>query len=182
MVIGGAVALLRGKELFASPLTHPQKFRFSWWCQGLIGYGLSIWAQFRGTQLTTAQMGSIVTAATPAFMVIFGRVILGERITWRRAVSVGLATLGVLMVVGVGGFSSGRLGGGLILLLATVSWALMSVLLKRLPGEYSPLVVTTYAIGAATLVLTPDVLWHGAFHPGIEARPEIWGGIYGLLE
>lgn len=144
---------------------------------GFIGYGVSIWAQFRGTQLTTAQMGSIVTAATPAFMVIFGRVILGEPITWRRGLSVGLATLGVLMVVGVDGFSSGHPGGGLILLIAAVSWALMSVLVKRLPGEYSPLVVTTYAIGAATLVLTPVVLSQGGFHAGVIARPAIWGGI-----
>lgn len=144
---------------------------------GLIGYGLSIWAQFRGTQLTTAQTGSLVTAAAPAFMVLFGRVILGESITWRRGMSVGLATIGVLMVVGVGGVSSGHLGGGLILLLAAVSWALMSVLVKRLPGEYSPLVVTTYAIGAATLVLTPAVLSQGAFHVGVVSRPAIWGGI-----
>lgn len=143
----------------------------------LIGYGLSIWAQFRGTELTTAQMGSIVTAATPAFMVVFGRVILGEPITLRRAVSVGLATLGVLLVVGVRGFSPGHLGGGLVLLLAAVSWALMSVLVKRLPADYSSLVVTTYAILVATLLLTPDALLHGGFHVGIFARPEIWGGI-----
>ncbi len=144
---------------------------------GLVGYALSIWAQFRGTQLTTAQMGSIVTAATPAFMVLFGRLILGEPITWRRAVSVGLATLGVLLVVGVGGLAAGHLGGGLILMVAAVSWALMSVLLKRVPNEYSPLVVTTYAIGVATLILTPDVLSHGVFHTDIGARPELWGGI-----
>lgn len=144
---------------------------------GLIGYGVSIWAQFRGTQLTTAQMGSIVTAATPAFMVIFGRVILGEPVTWGRGLSVGLATLGVLMVVGVGGFSSGNLGGGLILLIAAISWALMSVLVKRLPGVYSPLVVTTYAIAVATVVLTPVVLAQGPFPPCLIARPEIWAGI-----
>lgn len=144
---------------------------------GLIGYGVSIWAQFRGTQLTTAQMGSVVTSATPAFMVIFGRVMLGEPMTWRRGMSVSLATMGVLMVVGIGGLSSGHLGGGLILLVAAISWALMSVLVKRLPSGYSPLVVTTYAIGVATLVLTPDVLSQGAFHVAVVNRPVIWGGI-----
>lgn len=144
---------------------------------GVIGYGVSIWAQFRGTQLTTAQMGSIVTAATPAFMVVVARLMLGEPITWRRGLSVSLATLGVLMVVGVGGFSSGHVAGGLILLIAAISWALMSVIVKRLPGEYSSLVVTTYAIGVATLMLTPVVLWQGGLHPGAIAHPAILGGI-----
>ncbi len=143
---------------------------------GAVGYGLSIWAQFRGTQLTTAQMGSIVTSATPAFMVVFGRLILGEPVTWRRGISVCMATLGVLMIVGVERVSAGQLRGGLILLLAAISWALMSVLVKTLPSGYSSLVVTTYAIGVATLVLTPRVLLQGLYEPGL-ARPEIWGGI-----
>lgn len=142
---------------------------------GVVGYGLSIWAQFRGTQLTTAQMGSIVTAATPAFMVVFGRLLLGERVNWRRAASVGLATLGVVLVVGVQGLSGGS--GGLILLVAAVSWALMSVLVKRVPSDYSALVITTYAILTATLLITPDVLLHDSFHRMATLSPTLWLGI-----
>lgn len=37
---------------------------------GLIGNTISIVAQEIGTMLSTAQMGAIITATTPAFMVV----------------------------------------------------------------------------------------------------------------
>lgn len=43
---------------------------------GLIGNTISIVTQEIGTMLSTAQMGAIITGATPAFMVLFARIIL----------------------------------------------------------------------------------------------------------
>lgn len=126
---------------------------------GLIGYFVSIWAQFAGTQLSTAQMGAVITSATPAFMVLFARVLLNETITFRKAVSVFLATMGVLLIIGLGGgLSSSFHLGGIILGVAALTWALMSVLVKRVPNDYSPLVLTTFAILGAFLVITPLVI------------------------
>lgn len=122
---------------------------------GIIGYFISIWAQFAGTQLSTAQMGAVITSATPAFMVIFARLLLKEAITWRKGLSVGLATAGVLCIVGIGDIGSSFRLGGIILGIAALTWALMSVLVKRIPAAYSQLVITTYAILAATLAMTP---------------------------
>lgn len=48
---------------------------------GIIGNAISIVAQETGTMLSTAQMGAIITASTPAFMVIFARLILKESLT-----------------------------------------------------------------------------------------------------
>ncbi len=143
---------------------------------GVFGYGISIWAQFRGTQLSTAQAASVITAATPAFMVVFGRLLLAERVTWRRAAAVAAATAGVLVIVGVGQVST-RQGGGLILLLAAVTWALMSVLVKRVPGDYSALVVTTYGILLAAVLITPLALPQVPPLALMTARPLIWGGL-----
>lgn len=144
---------------------------------GAVGYGVSIWAQFLGTQLTTAQMGAVVTAATPAFMVVFGRLILGERITLGRISAVVLATLGILLVIGFQGVAVGKLAGGLVLLLAAVTWALMSVLVKRVPLDYSPLVVTTYAMGVAFVLVTPLALPQLPALSLVLHRPTLWGGI-----
>ena len=44
----------------------------------LTGQTLSIVTQESGTMLTSAQMGSVITAATPAFMVVFGCLMLHE--------------------------------------------------------------------------------------------------------
>lgn len=141
---------------------------------GLVGYGVSIWAQFLGTALSSAQMGAVITSATPAFMVIFARLLLGERITVRKALSMGLATCGVLLIVGIGGLHRSQQLGGLVLGIAALTWALMSVLVKRVPTRYSLLVVTTYAMLFAAVILTPVAVVDAPRILSALARPGIW--------
>jgi drug/metabolite transporter (DMT)-like permease len=144
---------------------------------GVAGYTLSIVTQETGTMLTSAQTGSIVTAATPAFMVIFAGLLLHERVTWGRVLSVILATAGVLLiVVDPAGVQVTWLGAAM-LILAALTWALMSVLLKLLPG-YSPLTITFYGVLAAVILLAPYAGWWllqadwTAF-----CQPGIWGSV-----
>jgi drug/metabolite transporter (DMT)-like permease len=145
---------------------------------GLIGNALSIVAQETGTMLSTAQMGAIITSSTPAFMVVFARLILKERLTFKKGISVLLATIGVLFIVGIGDVSMSSTLGGMALFIAALTWALMSVLVKRLPSDSSQIVVTTYSILVALVVLTPFVL------PRLHeiqisqlTNPTIWGGL-----
>ena len=68
--------------------------------------------------------------------------------------------------------------GGVILGLAAVTWALMSVLVIKVPRECSLLVITTYAILAATVAMTPlAVLQMEAAHWQVILRPAILSGI-----
>ncbi|AIF50501.1 DMT family transporter [Pelosinus sp. UFO1] len=146
---------------------------------GLIGYFISIWAQFAGTQLSSAQMGAMITSATPAFMVLFARVLLKERITFRKGLSVLLATIGVFCIIGVGNTGNSSQLGGMILGIAALTWALMSVLVKRVPSSYSQLVVTTYAILVATIAMTPLVITQVDVvrFQQVMLQPLVWGGI-----
>jgi len=43
---------------------------------GFVGYGISLSLQFLGTKLSTAANGSLVTSATPAFVLVFARILL----------------------------------------------------------------------------------------------------------
>ena len=124
---------------------------------GVIGNAISIVTQEYGTMLSSAQMGAIITSSTPAFMVIFARLILKERLNMKKGISVGLATIGVLLIVGNGHINMSSQLGGISLLMAALTWALMSILIKRVPSSYSPVVITTYSILVAILVLTPFV-------------------------
>jgi drug/metabolite transporter (DMT)-like permease len=145
---------------------------------GLIGNTISIVAQEIGTMLSTAQMGAIITATTPAFMVVFARFILKEKITLKKAVSIILATFGVYMIVGNAHIDSSHQLGGVALLIAALTWSLMSVLIKRVPEQYSPIVVTSYGTLVAIIVLTPLAiprLINLDFHA--MAEPSIWGGL-----
>lgn len=145
---------------------------------GVIGYFISIWAQFAGTQLSSAQMGAVITSATPAFMVVFARLLLKEKVTLRKALSVVLATGGVLFIVGIGDMGQSFKLGGMILIIAALTWALLSVLVKLVPEKYSPLVVTTYAIFIAAALMTPFAvtkLTAGTLQ--ILLSPAIGGGV-----
>ncbi|MDQ0225793.1 EamA family transporter [Bacillus sp. 7586-K] len=144
----------------------------------IIGYVISIVTQETGTMLSSAQMGAIITSTTPAFMVLFASVILKESLTFKKAISVSLATIGVITIVGIDNIDMSSTLGGISLIIAALTWALMSVLIKRLPSEYSQIVVTTYATLIAVVVLTPFVITK---LPQIEmnelAKPTIWGGL-----
>ncbi|MFJ6264682.1 DMT family transporter [Lysinibacillus xylanilyticus] len=145
---------------------------------GLIGNTISIVAQEIGTMLSTAQMGAIITATTPAFMVVFARFILKEKITLKKAVSIILATFGVYMIVGSAHIDSSHQLGGVALLIAALTWSLMSVLIKRVPEQYSQIVVTSYGTLVAIIVLTPLAiprLKNLDFYAMVE--PSIWGGL-----
>ncbi|MFI3603680.1 DMT family transporter [Vagococcus fluvialis] len=89
---------------------------------GITGYAISIVAQETGTMLSSAQMGAIITSSTPAFMVVFAWLILKERLTIKKGMSIGLATVGVLVIVGVGDLNESNTLGGISLLIAALTW------------------------------------------------------------
>lgn len=144
----------------------------------LIGNTLSIVTQETGTMMTSAQTGSLITAATPAFMVIFGRLLLGERLTLPRVLSVLLAILGVGFITFDPESMHITLAGTMYLTIAAVTWALMSVLVKFL-AHYSVVTVTFYAVLTAFLCLTPVGLhWLGtAADFDAMAAPTVWGSV-----
>ncbi|VDG18516.1 hypothetical protein [Lactobacillus heilongjiangensis] [Lactiplantibacillus mudanjiangensis] len=125
---------------------------------GLIGNTLSIVAQETGTWLSTAQTGAVVTSSTPTFMIIFAWAILHERLTHLKILSVMMATVGVFMIIGIHFQGKNIFLGILSLLVAAVTWALMSVLVKKVSPQYSSLQITLFATLVALIVLSPVIL------------------------
>lgn len=101
----------------------------------LSGYVISIWAQFYGTALTTSQISAVIMSTIPIGMVILSRLILKEHITRRKGLAVCTATAGVIIIIGIGDIEPSQQFGGLLLLLAVITVALMMVLVKK----YHPL-------------------------------------------
>lgn len=135
---------------------------------GVIGFGISIVAQFAGTQLSTAANGALITTATPALVVLFAYLILGEALSRRRMLGLALATLGVLVVSDprAARLSPELLMGNALLAIAALTWALYSVLAKRAARTHSVLTVTTYAALFGLLGTAPfvpfELAWTGA--------------------
>ena len=123
----GVIIALRKKVEFTR-----EHFRTSF-LVGFVGYGISLGFQFVGTKLSTASNGALVTSATPAFVLLFAPFLLGERTTTRRMIALTVASLGVLAVIDprTAEFSSSLFWGNLSLLAAALTWALYSVLVRK---------------------------------------------------
>ncbi|MET3699018.1 drug/metabolite transporter (DMT)-like permease [Bacillus oleivorans] len=152
-------AILKGtRQKDTRPLRKKDWFQFAW--IGLIGYFISIAAQFWGTKLSNASMGSLITSASPAFIFIFAWILLKEKLTVKKLAALILSTIGVIMVIGLSpSQSQTSLLGNLILVIAAVTWALLSVFVKMASAHHSSLVITTYAVGFGWLWTTPFFIW-----------------------
>ena len=125
---------------------------------GLVGFGISLAAQFIGTRLSSASHGAVITSVTPAFILVFAASLLKERITWAKLAAVAIATAGVLLVVEQpGGFriEAGVFWGDVLLLVAGITWALYTVLGRLAANRYPPVTVTTYATLTGILWVLP---------------------------
>ncbi len=146
---------------------------------GAIGYGISLGFQFVGTKLSTAANGSLVTSATPAFILLFAALILGEKITLRRLLALLLATLGVLAVVDP---RSARIDpelflGNLSLIAAALTWALYSVLIRLVTRQLDVLSVSLIAFLGGLPIVVPASAWEISVEPLGAITAGIIGGV-----
>ncbi len=169
---------------------------------GAIGYGISLGFQFVGTKLSTAANGSLVTSATPAFILLFAWLILRERITPRRVLALVISTLGVIAVIDP---RTARLEpelflGNLSLLAAALTWALYSVLIRVVTRQIDvvsvsliaflgglPIVVPagaievmTQGVGTITLGIIGGVLFLGIIATAVAMV--LWNNSFALLD
>jgi drug/metabolite transporter (DMT)-like permease len=122
---------------------------------GAIGVGMTNMLFTSGVNLTSASDTALLYAVVPVWGMILGSVLGLERPTLRGILGMGLAFLGITVVVygGLGG-SDSSLEGNLLVLGATVCWGSYTVLSLPLLKKYSPLVVAAYTMlfgGLATI-------------------------------
>lgn len=167
----GIVAMIRREGNFSKA-----DFRNSF-LVGIIGYGISLGFQFIGTKLSTASNGSLVTSATPAFVLLFAPLLLKEKTTTRGLVALIVSSLGVLAVIDPrnADFSSTLFIGNLSLLAAALTWALYSVLVRKVSTQGNLLVTSTVMLIAGI----PSSLIFGYFEIQKQDIGEITFGIIG---
>ena len=144
---------------------------------GLVGIGISLGAQFVGTDLSTAVNGALVTSASPAFVVLFALFILREQLSAAGLSAIVLASVGVLIILDPASadFSSETFIGDVFLAIAAVTWGLYSVLVRRVTMRHAvpTLTVTVVALFGGFLISVPGSLLElsqrpvGTISPGI---------------
>ncbi|MBE0669614.1 MAG: DMT family transporter [Anaerolineales bacterium] len=147
---------------------------------GFVGYGISLGFQFVGTKLSTASNGSLVTSATPAFVLLFAPFLLGEKSTLRRIIALAISTVGVLAVIDPRNaeLSPSLFWGNMSLLAAALTWALYSVLVRKVSKSMDLLTSSTIML----LGGLPSSIAFSVWEITTQGIGEItWGIIGGLL-
>jgi drug/metabolite transporter (DMT)-like permease len=146
---------------------------------GLLGMGVSVGLQFVGTALSTAANASLVTSASPAFLLLFGALILHERITGRRLAALLLASLGVLAVIDprLARFDPSMFRGNVALLGAAVTWGLYSVLVKRVSAVASTTEISLLASLGGLALSLPLAAVEVSSRPTVAITPGLVVGV-----
>ncbi|MFN8387058.1 MAG: DMT family transporter [Anaerolineales bacterium] len=156
---------------------------------GIVGYGISLGFQFTGTKLSTASNGALITSATPAFVLLFAFLLLHEKITLRQTLALIVSTLGVLAVIDprTAELSPSLFLGNTLLFFAGLTWALYSVLVRKVARNIDLLTssavmllggipssallgfyeVNSQGIGAITLGIVGGILFLGIISTAI---------------
>lgn len=148
---------------------------------GIVGYGISLGFQFVGTKLSTASNGALVTSATPAFVLLFAPYLLKERTSLRGLTALFISSIGVLAVIDprTADFSSSLFMGNLSLLAAALTWALYSVLVRKVTRSADLLtasaVMLTGGIPSSVILGLIEVNSHGI---GEITAGIIWGILF----
>lgn len=177
LVLFGVVRLMR--QAIALPVGEIVRLL----AVGFIGFGISVGAQFVGTDASTAVNGTLITSASPAFILLFAALLLHERLTPRRIAAVALATVGVMVIIDLANadFSSQTFFGDSALAVAALSWGLYSVLVRRVSlANRGTLIITLYGfIGGLALTLPAAAIeLAGERSVGVITVPVILGILY----
>jgi drug/metabolite transporter (DMT)-like permease len=131
------VAILGAAVLARRQFALPRRKELGYFALlGFIGVTFHQWLQSTALVTSQATTTAWIVATTPIFMALLGWLILKEKLGWLKVVGIGLAAVGVLLVVTRGDLASlaaGRFGapGDLLILISAPNWAVFSVLSRR---------------------------------------------------
>ena len=124
----------------------------------VFGVALNQLCFFHGLMRTSPLHASLIMVAAPILVLVFAAVLIGERVTWGKAVGIALGATGatVLLVRGAdGGDVGATFTGDLFILVNAASFALYLVLVKPLMRTYSAVTVMAWSFAIGTLLVLP---------------------------
>jgi len=138
---------------------------------GISGYNSFV---YLGLQTTTATNALLINSSTPMMIILLAAGILKQKISLFQIIGIGLSTLGVIFLVLQGDFtkisSLGFNPGDIWIVIAGLSWALYSVLMKYKPKDLRALEFLSAIVFLGSIVLLGIYLYSGyGFSTGITA-------------
>jgi drug/metabolite transporter (DMT)-like permease len=137
-----------------------------------------------GVSLMASGRAAILGYTMPAWGVLISAWLLGEPLTRRRAFGVGLGIVGVLVLMGNEVQAVGRSPvGALCMILAALTWAMATVMLKRWPVDLpsSSLTAWQMVIGVVPILVIALAAERGPFSPFALSLWPMLGSFYNIL-
>lgn len=133
--------------------------------------GFNIFTAF-AQLITTTSRAAILTYTMPIWSVLLAALILGEAIDRRKALALGSGALGIALLA-YPVFESGATRGVIFPLLAALSWALGTIVLKRWPLKSDPIATTAYQLMIGAAISGIGLLVSGQAVPASLSGPVI---------
>ena len=158
VVLGGAVAARRQ----LAPPTWKEAGYFA--LLGFIGITFHQWLQSNGLVTAQASTSAWIVATTPVFMALLGWLFLKEKLGAERLLGIGLAAVGVLLVVSRGDWRALALGsfgapGDWLIMIGAPNWAVFSVLSRPGLGRHPATRMMFYVMASGWLLSTIPLVW-----------------------
>lgn len=143
--------------------------------QGLVSVAAYNALLYLALQTTTAINATLVGSSLPLMVLVLARLWLGEPIRGRALLGIGVSVAGVALVVTKGQpwrvAEVGLTPGDAIMLAATLSWAVYSVMLKRFPVPLAPFTLLTALMIVGVAASLPFYLWESASGAVVDPTP-----------
>jgi len=152
-----AILLAIGKWREISGLNRGQWLKLS--AVGLVGGGLPFALFFLGLSQTSALNAALIHKTLVIWVAILAVVFLKERLTWPVGLGVSAVFLGNLVIGGFAGFKYSS--GELMILAATLFWAVENVIAKKALADISASLTACARLAIGLLVLIPLAAMRG---------------------
>ncbi|MCK4836958.1 MAG: DMT family transporter [Candidatus Aminicenantes bacterium] len=135
----------------------------AWWWKLLLlsffGTGLHYGIQTIGIGYTTASNASVYAATGPVTITIIAALFLGEKITWKKAMGIGCALIGVFIIIGIDNILAfglkGNVLGDFLVFTSIFMWGIFTVMGKDMTRRMSVLEITTVVTVMGAIYMAP---------------------------
>ena len=152
---------------------------------GVLGYNLCL---LIGLETVSSSRSSVIVASNPVFITLMSVLFLGDQLTRRKLIGIGLSVSGAILVASHGSWSNliDFSSGDLAILVCALCWASYSVIGKYILKSLSPLVSVTYASAIGLVMLLPLALYTADFQTVRSLGASTWiaivyMGIFGTV-
>jgi drug/metabolite transporter (DMT)-like permease len=162
-----------GGSSFIKPLKEDWKFFL---CLGIVGITLPNLFQNYGMTMTSAHISSIIQASGPVFTILLAVLFLKEPLGKNKILGTLIAMIGTILLVTEGGMrlSGSTFLGNLLVLMSALSYAVSSILSKKILDKYDPLTVATMSMFMGTIILAVFMMLESPGEKIPEITPYFW--------